>query len=599
MIKNVFNMVFGSFFRTLGRLLCYLLIGFLISFIFTKFVKANDINNLDYSVPYITINNNLVFNYETDTYIATSSGYTIDILSEFYINTIDSNNTIKGQDFLYNLNICTTDESYVGSINLNTDIYGSFKGIKVLSNKWNGSCNVAGYTGKLRNIVVQFSVPNTYYCLDGGCYEAHGYIKVYGGSSPSYNRFTKIISANVQLYDISTGNSYDISNQNQTIIDQNNQTINQNQTIIDQNNQEIQQNQTIIDQNEEAETSRKGIWASIKDGISSIGTWFTDLSNSIGGFFTNLINSIGGFFSDLFDIFTPEPICEYKDDFMKDAVKENFIFSFQGTVNNYRLDKSTSSSAVKSVYIEIEPNTKYTINTMASDSIYYCTATSVDNWTICTNSKWKTDKKSSYTITSGANDKYLVIGYYWPTYDSSTNEADEFNSLKVSVDNYCYSPTFLQWFKMQFTNMIDSFLDGIKSLFIPTESQLEEVIDKSANLTENFGFVGETVDFFINLFSTSAGVVNSNGCIHLPEFTLGSTTLFDSFTFWEEQNVCLSDNKVLNDNINTIRAITSIGLITTFMTFAASKFFNILSKDDNLTAKQDLGEINRANRYRR
>ena len=33
---NVFNMVFGSFFRTLGRLLCYLLIGFIIALIMFK-----------------------------------------------------------------------------------------------------------------------------------------------------------------------------------------------------------------------------------------------------------------------------------------------------------------------------------------------------------------------------------------------------------------------------------------------------------------------------------------------------------------------------------------------------------------------------------
>ena len=57
----------------------------------------------------------------------------------------------------------------------------------------------------------------------------------------------------------------------------------------------------------------------------------------------------------------------------------------------------------------------------------------------------------------------------------------------------------------------------------------------------------------------------------------------DDVTFWEEQQVCLNSNPILSSNIDTIRTITSIALVCMFLTFAASKFFSILSKNDSGT----------------
>lgn len=62
-----------------------------------------------------------------------------------------------------------------------------------------------------------------------------------------------------------------------------------------------QQQAEIIKQNKESEETRKGIWQSLKDGISSIGNWFSDLANSIGNFFSSLGDRISGFFSALGD----------------------------------------------------------------------------------------------------------------------------------------------------------------------------------------------------------------------------------------------------------------------------------------------------------
>lgn len=132
-----------------------------------------------------------------------------------------------------------------------------------------------------------------------------------------------------------------------------------------------------------------------------------------------------------------------------------------------------------------------------------------------------------------------------------------------------------------FENLLSGIIEGLKSLFVPTDDQLYEIVDDASKLSENFGFIGESVSFFINIFTALLGMVNANGCIELPEFTIGSTSLFDSFTFWNAQNVCLGDNAILSANINTIRTITSIALVCLFLNFASSKFFSILSKNDS------------------
>ncbi len=89
--------------------------------------------------------------------------------------------------------------------------------------------------------------------------------------------------------------------------------------------------------------------------------------------------------------------------------------------------------------------------------------------------------------------------------------------------------------------------------------------------------------FFINIFTSLLGMVNAEGCVLLPEFTIGQTSLFEAHTFWESQNVCLADNVVLSSNIETIRTITSIVLVCLFISFAASRFFDMLSKNESGT----------------
>ncbi len=129
--------------------------------------------------------------------------------------------------------------------------------------------------------------------------------------------------------------------------------------------------------------------------------------------------------------------------------------------------------------------------------------------------------------------------------------------------------------------LVELLIDALKSLFVPSDEQLLEIIDDSKELSENFGFVGEAINFFITLFTSLLGMVNANGCVEFPAFSIGSTSLFDGMTFWDSQQVCLADNAILSNNITTIRTITSIVLVCLFINFASSKFFSILSKSDN------------------
>ncbi len=131
--------------------------------------------------------------------------------------------------------------------------------------------------------------------------------------------------------------------------------------------------------------------------------------------------------------------------------------------------------------------------------------------------------------------------------------------------------------------LVGLLIDALKSLFVPTNDQLQEIINDSKDLTENFGFIGESMAFFINIFTSLLGMVNAEGCVLLPEFTIGQTSLFEAHTFWESQNVCLADNVVLSSNIETIRTITSIVLVCLFISFAASRFFDMLSKNESGT----------------
>lgn len=375
---------------------------------------------------------------------------------------------------------------------------------------------------------------------------------------------------------------------------------------------------------EQNETS-KGILGTIKDLFTSIPKWFSGLADSIGNFFANLANSIGEFFENMMngikELFygKEEKTC---------STHTNLFVGFDKTESRIGAISSISLRPNENGYIStfynsfltylsnpissLKPNTEYTfilelekdvsnafsINNYNGSIQFKYSGSSNTNWTkgntpyyyyLTTNSDVDTQSYSFALPGNGATVgvRYMILEGH---IDENTFEYEYFTGSKefCSVTGSSgglfgilnnFFTSIGNWFK----ELLTGILDGIKALFVPTDEQLYEIIDDSSKLTENFGFVGESVSFFITIFTSLLGLVNANGCVELPEFSIGQTTLFDSHVFWERQQVCLNDNIILSSNINTIRTITSIVLVCMFINFAASKFFTILSKNDTGT----------------
>ena len=142
-------------------------------------------------------------------------------------------------------------------------------------------------------------------------------------------------------------------------------------------------------------------------------------------------------------------------------------------------------------------------------------------------------------------------------------------------------------------NLPSIIINGLKDLFIslviPTDEQLDDVLDKSSDLAENFGFFGQGVDFFINIITSTLSTVQSEGCIDLPALTLKFSSIsglnMSDFSVWDEQAVCLADNPWIGEDsiINVIRSVVTMGLLILFLRFCVRAFYHLLDKDDDGT----------------
>lgn len=379
---------------------------------------------------------------------------------------------------------------------------------------------------------------------------------------------------------------------------------------------------------EEQNNTSKGIWQSLKDGIGSIGNWFSSLGesiigglsslgDSIGSFFETLGNSIGGFFSDLWlnikSLFIGEEVCSTVGEEVEREVAPKPFYTFnssdfscgfyydKGVKKNANHMCSTefisfSDSSLSSFYFKssnvsggltfdfYDSNKNY----LTSASVHY-----LDNYYNHNNDYGSFIEFNRVSINQFlSNVSYFTI--YYNSYIGIFNFSEVYSSIDPTIETVIVdkeectyegglfgiisdlTSSIGKWFK----DLLSGLLEGIKALFVPSDDQLYEIIDDSSKLTENFGFVGESVNFFISIFTSLLGLVNANGCVELPEFSIGKTSLFDEYIFWEKQNVCLGDNVILSKNITTIRTITSIVLVCMFINFASSKFFSILSKND-------------------
>lgn len=133
-------------------------------------------------------------------------------------------------------------------------------------------------------------------------------------------------------------------------------------------------------------------------------------------------------------------------------------------------------------------------------------------------------------------------------------------------------------------NIVNLLVDGLKSLFIPTETQISEVIEESKELSDNFGFIGEGVNFSVQLFTSLLNISQSTGCVDFPEFSLDFSNIEFigySIKFWDKKSVCLADNQWFGANSNgivVVRFISTVILIIIFLNFCYKAFFRVLSK---------------------
>lgn len=371
---------------------------------------------------------------------------------------------------------------------------------------------------------------------------------------------------------------------------------------IDETNNKIDNvNNSINSEDSDTNSSKCGIVCKLK------GIW-----NGIINLPSNIWNFIKGGFDSIIDLFTPpKGDCTLSPNLF-DISSVTFEQVFNGT-----LTKTETGFILKTTYSNSEAYAKVKIGKVSDFSgqhylsfnssnashilIQYCFLKSGSVYPTCSNVSTNNFFDTTRFLSSHADDD-LYIYFYG---SSAANEEVEFSNIMINkgTEALPYSPygeetctgggTIFDWFGNFFKNLINGILelpsklvnlliDGLKLLFIPTDEQLNQIINKSKDLTENFGFVGESMNFFINIFTSLLGLVNQNGCINLPEFSIGETSLFEAHTFWEEQLVCLSDNAILSNNIDTIRTITSIALVCLFVNFASRKFFSVLSKNDNI-----------------
>lgn len=147
---------------------------------------------------------------------------------------------------------------------------------------------------QLRDITVEFMLPRETFTYTGNI---NPYMTDLDYSSNASWTSTEFIACSL-IDDVKTSSEFDAVNSK----------IDGMESSINSNIDDLKQKQ------EEAHETSKGIWASLKDGIASIGTWFSDLASSIGNFFAELGESIANGFTALFEsinkLFVGEEVCE-------------------------------------------------------------------------------------------------------------------------------------------------------------------------------------------------------------------------------------------------------------------------------------------------
>lgn len=121
-----------------------------------------------------------------------------------------------------------------------------------------------------------------------------------------------------------------------------------------------------------------------------------------------------------------------KNLFDKDSVNILKVF------NNKSLKQINSNEKARTAYILIKPNTTYTISRIAGTRFSIGTTTNLPETGMTLNSCKESHTSSNITITTGSNDRYLTIWYYFSDTDTLTEEEIR-NSIQVLQSNQATS----------------------------------------------------------------------------------------------------------------------------------------------------------------
>lgn len=215
------NDIFRSFFRTLGRIIAYLFVGYLLMLLFGQLsAKAN---SLKIYLDSLTYNSS---NLLIDKYYSSGNGNRT-INFGYLLDDIVYNK------WLYNSFVICTDATYSSSYIPSS--YSSYmKNLSISKTNYSCSFSNSSYSGG-KVVIMNFM---TYIGAESGG-DFTGSFVVYQDQSASYQLIDFVVNSNNFV------NSVDYSSQ--TAINQNSQIINQNTTIINQNNQQLQEQQETND----------------------------------------------------------------------------------------------------------------------------------------------------------------------------------------------------------------------------------------------------------------------------------------------------------------------------------------------------------------
>lgn len=213
MINKIFNWTAGSFFKTLGRFVFYILLTALVVFLFSVFnAKAAVYNANDFE---IMVNDTLVMGDDggglwDGGYATISSGNEVNM--EINVNNIGNK---AGDNLLVTVTFCSTATYYGSILTPGYDLTGATLINNYSIQRSNTPCTVGGYPGVIMQSIWNLSVP-------GNSFGLHSW----GGTTDNYNVLVDVTGMTISDFDPSMAQEFQQYQQNQTIIDQNNQLIN-------------------------------------------------------------------------------------------------------------------------------------------------------------------------------------------------------------------------------------------------------------------------------------------------------------------------------------------------------------------------------------